>query len=565
MLSRVSKLGHRVSESAAAFRSIARNPNLRRLQIAWVFAISGHWAYIVAVSVYTYQASGTAAVGLVLALRLFLAALVAPVVGVLGDRYRRERLLLVSTVIRTVLMGSAALCVLLDAPPVAVYVLAILAAIATSPYRSSQAALLPKLAESPEELTAGNAVVSTVESIAMFLGPALAGLLLALTSAGPVFAINAAMLAIASLFIARIYVAPATDDTGTEKTERPPFFSQLLAGFTVIGRDRPLLVLITLLTAQTLVLGAVEVYIVVVAFQLVGKGAGAVGLMNSASGVGAILGGLLMLSFAGRRRFSAPFAAGVTLLGAPLIVLGVWPSFASALLMFGILGFGSSVLDVSGITLVQRVVPDEVLARVFGVIQMLWYLSLALGAALAPALLAWLGTQASLIVTGAFLVALVALLWPALTRIDATTVAPDSAVLEALAAIPMFAMLAGPALELIAGRLTPLRVDGGATVIREGDEGDRFYIVAEGTLEVSQGGEQISELSSGDYFGEIALIRDVPRTATVTAQTPAFLYGLEREHFLAAVMENPPSAHAAETIVNTRLGDPLGRVAADLS
>jgi MFS family permease len=328
----------------------------------------------------------------------------------------------------------------------------------------------------------------------------------------------------------------------------------MFAGFSTIWQSKPLRVLTTLLTAQTLILGTLEVYIVVIAFELVHKDAAGVGLINSAMGVGAILGGIVMLSMTGAKRFSAPFAIGVALLGAPLVLVGAIPNFALALVLLGVVGFGSSVLDVAGITLVQRVVPDEVLARVFGVIQMLWYLSLSLGALTAPGLIGLIGTKASIIVTGASLVVLVAALWAPLSKIDATTVAPDAEGLALLSSVPIFAPLSGVALEHVASRLLPLQLDAGTVVIREGDSGDRFYIVADGILDVSTDGARVAEITRGDHFGEIALLRDVPRTATVTAKNDVRLYALDREDFLAAVTGSPPSAQAAETIVTTRLG-----------
>jgi CRP-like cAMP-binding protein len=108
-------------------------------------------------------------------------------------------------------------------------------------------------------------------------------------------------------------------------------------------------------------------------------------------------------------------------------------------------------------------------------------------------------------------------------------------------------------LEHLAGRLVPLRLEPGTVVVREGDPGDRFFIVAEGTVEVSEYGRAIAELGPGGYFGEIALIRDVARTATVTTATQTVLYALDRDDFLAAVTSHAPSAEAAEEVVSSRL------------
>ncbi|CAN5347613.1 hypothetical protein BH20ACT13_BH20ACT13_18960 [soil metagenome] len=550
MLPHVTAVRRRIAESAAAFRDIVANEQLRRLELAWTAHIIGHWAYIVAVSVYAYGVGGEAAVGLLLLLRFVPAALIAPFAGLLADRYRRERVLLGVNLARLVLVGGAAVCVFLDADPVIVYVLAVAAAIATTPYRSAQAAVTPSLARSPTELTAANAVTSTVESLASFVGPALAGLLLTLASTGTVFVVTAGFVAVSTWFVLRID-APRSERQ--REIEATTIVSEALAGFRTLAREPALRVLVGLFTAQTFVAGAVQVYLVVVAIELLDLGDAGVGFLNSAMGVGALLGGVLALSLTGARRLSPAFMFGVVLWGVPLIALGLWQAAGFALIMLGLLGVGNSLVDVAAFTLVQRAVPDEVLARVFGILQMLWLASVGVGAFVAPLLIEWLGLEGALIATGVFLPALVFVFGRKVARIDAAAAAPDAGQLRILGSVPIFAPLPGTTLEHLAGRLVPMRLEPGTIIVREGDSGDRFYIVAEGAVEVSQIGAVVSELESGGYFGEIALIRDIPRTATVTARTDVVLYALDREDFLAAVTGHPQAAEAAETVMSARL------------
>jgi MFS family permease len=550
MLRPVPALRRRIGDSAAAFRDVIRNDNLRRLELAWAASIVGHWAYLVAVSVYAYDVGGEAAVGLILLLRLVPAALLAPFGGLIADRYPRELVLLGSLLARVVLIAAAATCVFLDVAPAVVYALAVAAAIVTTPFRSAQAALTPSLARSPAELTAANAVASTVESMAIFVGPALAGLLLGVTSTGTVFVVNVGLALAGALFVIRV---KAPKLARKREIEAATIASEALTGFRTIGREPSLRVLIGLFSAQTFVAGAVQVYIVVSAIELLDLGQAGVGYLNSALGVGALVGGVLAFSLAGARRLSPPFMVGIVLWGAPLIVLGLWANAALALILLALLGVGNSLVDVAAFTLVQRAVPDDVLARVFGVIQMLWLGSVGLGAIAAPALIGWLGLEGALIATGAALPVLVALFGRQLARIDAASVAPDADELRILTSIPIFAPMPGASLEHLAGRLVPLRLESGTMIVREGDAGDRFYIVAEGEVEISEGGFPVSELSAGGYFGEIALLRDVPRTATVTAKTPVVLYALDREDFLAAVTSHAPSAEAAAEVVSSRL------------
>jgi len=335
--------------------------------------------------------------------------------------------------------------------------------------------------------------------------------------------------------------------------EASTILSEAFAGFTAIGRHPALRVMMVPLTAQTAVAGAVQVFIVVAALELLDLGEGGVGYLNAAIGVGAFIGAVGALSFAGARRLSTIFLVGVALMGLPLIAIGVWPELVVAVLVLGLMGFGNSLTDVSGLTLVQRAVSDDVMARVFGVVQMLWLASLGIGAALVPVLIAALGVKGALIATGALLPVLVLLLGAKVAKIDAAAPAPDATELRILGSVPIFAPLPGGSLEHLASRLVPMRLDPGTMIVREGDPGDRFYIVAEGRVEVSQDGVVLSELEPGGYFGEISLIRDVPRTATVTASTSVVLYALDREDFLAAVTGHPQAAEAAETVMSARL------------
>jgi MFS family permease len=554
MLRAVTEVWGRFRNSLTAFAAVWKNANLRWLELAWTASIVGQYAFLVAVSVYAYGVGGEEAVGLIFLARLIPAALLAPFAGLLGDRYPRERVLLVTNVLRIVLVGAAAVAVFADADPWVVYGLSIAATIATTPFRSSQAALTPSLARTPEELTAANAVAAGVESVAVFAGPALAGVLFAVASTGLVFTITAVLVVASALFLLLIHLEHV--EAPRKELEASTIMAERLAGFTTLGKDRALRLMMVLLTAQTAVFGAVQVFIVVAAFELLDLGEGGVGYLSAAIGIGAFVGAVGALSLTGAKRLSPAFLAGIVLIGVPLMAVGVWQELAVAVIALALMGIGSSLVDVAGLTLVQRAVPDDVLARVFGVIQMLWLASIGIGAALVPVLISWLGVEASFIAVGALLPVLVVLLGAQVARIDAEATAPEAEELRILSSVPIFAPLPGGSLEHLAGRLVPLRVDPGTVIVREGDAGDRFYLVAEGELDVTQAGAALTALGPGGYFGEIALLRDVSRTATVTARTDAVLYALDRDDFLAAVTGHPQSAEAAETVMAARLAGP---------
>ena len=551
MLSPVTVVKSHLRESILAFRGVFANPDLRKLQVGWTAVIVGHWAYLVAVAVYAYSVGGAGAVGLLVVIRTIPAALVAPFAAVLADRYSRIRVMMGSALVRSAIVAGAGVCVTVDAPAAIVYALVGLAMLVGTPFRPALAAIMPSVARTPSELTAANAVSSTLESTGYIVGPALAGLLIAATKPEIVFFVTAALFVVSALVISRVN-APAEAER-REGGERSSILAEALLGFRTVGRDSRLRMLLGLFSAETLVAGALAVLIVVMAFELLDMGESGVGYLNAAIGVGALIGSLAALSLAGMRRLGPPFIVGIVLWGVPLALIGLTSKPALAIVLLGVVGAANSLVNVTVFTLIQRAVPDDVLARVFGVIQFLWIASFGIGGLLIVPLIDWLGPEGALIVAGAFLPALVLVVGPRLLRLDAAAEAP-AAELSLLRAIPIFAPLPGTPLEHLATRLVPLHVEPGTVVVRQGDSGDRFYVVVEGEIEVTVDGAPVTELGPGGYFGEIALLRDMPRTATATARTPVVLYALEREDFLAAVTGHAPSEQAAEDVASARLG-----------
>jgi MFS family permease len=542
-------LGH-LAESGRAFQDVFRNPALRRLQLAWAASILGTWAYGIAVVVYAYEQGGARAVGLVGLARWLAAAVASPFAALLGDRYDRRWVMVASNLARAGLIGGAALAAYSGAPPIVVYVLAALVGIAATAFRPAQAALIPTLARTPEELTAANVTASTIESVGIFGGPAIGGLLLAATGAGTVFAVTAGALLWSAFLL--VGVRPVTD-AETPQRQVESIREELLAGFRTIGRDKRLRVLVGLFSAQTFVDGMLNVLIVVIALKLLDTGDAGVGFLNSAVGVGGLVGAMAAAALVGRKRLAADFGLGIFIWGVPIALLAAWPNQVSALVLLGVVGIGNTIVDVSGMTLLQRSAPDEVLARVFGVLESLLLLTVGLGALVAPLLLDVLGTRGALVAAGALLPVLVLPAWRTLAAIDRAARIPTEQ-LELLRSNAIFAPLPPTTLEQLADALEERRVSAGEEVVRQGDHGDRFYLVGEGKLEVIIDGRPARRLGPRDSFGEIALLRDVPRTATVRAGTDALLYALERSEFLSAVTGFGPSLSAAEGVIGMRLG-----------
>lgn len=539
-----------LAESRRAFGDVFANPALRRIQFAWAASILGTWAYGIAVVVYAYEQDGATAVGVVGLVRWVAAAVASPFAALLGDRYDRKLVMVGSDLARVALIAGAALAVYSDAPPVVVYTIAALVGVAATAFRPAEAALIPTLARTPEELTAANVASSTIESIGIFGGPALGGLLLAATGPATVFAVTALLLLWSAFQLIRI--RPAAEVDAEDKREPAGVLDELLAGFRTIARDGRLRLMVGLFGAQTFVDGMLNVLIVVVALELLDTGQAGVGFLNSAVGVGGLLGAVLAAALVGRGRLAGDFGLGIFIWGVPIALVAVWPNQVFALVLLGIVGIGNTLVDVSGMTLLQRAAPDDVLARVFGVLESLLLLTIGLGALVAPLLVNWLGTRGALVVAGALLPMLVVPAWPRLTAIDRAARIPEH--LELLGGNAIFAPLPEATLEQLADQLAEVRVRPGVEVIRQGESGDRFYLVGEGTLNVYVDGQQKQTLAAGDSFGEIALLRDVPRTATVTAQSDSVLYALDRNAFISAVTGFGPSLSAAEGVIGMRLG-----------
>ena len=303
-----------------------------------------------------------------------------------------------------------------------------------------------------------------------------------------------------------------------------------------------------LFIGQTVIAGASLVFNVAIALRLLHLGRSGVGLLTAMIGVGGIVGGFVALSLARRKHLSLNFGVGVLLWSAPFLLVAAWPTVPAAIAMMVLIGMGNSLVDVNAFTVLQRLAPQDVIARVFGAVESLLIAGMALGALLMPLLIATVGLRTGLAVMGATVSALVVLGMAGLNRMDRTTLAPLK--LPLVAANEILAPLTEAVQEELARALIEVRVPAGQAVVTEGMPGDRFYLIESGTAEVTAGGHLINRLGPGDAFGEIALLRDVPRQATVTAVDDLTLYALEREVFLEAVTGHSEANRLADVVVS---------------
>jgi hypothetical protein len=586
-------LGQAVRESSTAVRTVFGNGNLRRIMLAFGGSLIGDWAYATAISVWAYSVGGARVLAVWAVARFVLMAVCTPFAATLVDRYSRKGIMIGVDLARCVLLLVVA-ATMATVDPLVVFGLAGLASVLGTPFRPAQRAMMPSLVSRPEELTAVNGTSSTLESLAFFAGPALAAGLLAATSVEVVLVFDAATFLWSAALVYGVHpVAPALPSRGEDvvvavaasvgvdefgvdgsigttavatagaarapvETESAPatkrrgaFLRETGEGFTYIWRNRDLRVLVGLTCAQTLVAGASAVFVVSMAFDLVDLGPPGVGFLDSMLGVGALVGGFVALSRASRQQLGLDFCVGVVLWSLPLVLVAVWPTVAVAVLVMLLLGLANPLVDVNLDTLLQRLTPDHLLGRVFGTLDSAYIGSMAVGAGLMPLLITLVGLQWGMAVLGLAVTAVVLPAVPRMRRLDLTLRAPEG--LELVQSVPMFAPLDRTALEGLARQLTRLEVAAGGLVFDEGDEGDQFFIIESGAVQIWHDGVLLRTEYAGDYFGEIALLRQVPRTAQVRAVEPTVLRGLGRRAFLDAVLGNVEAVTAAETVMARRI------------
>lgn len=556
LLPSVSGLRQKFLDATRSLRAVFRNPGLRRIELAFAGSIVGDWAYAVGVAVYAYERGGPTAVGVLGVVRYVSMALISPFASMLGDRYPRRLVMVGSDLTRAALVLSAALLIADGADQYLIYALAVATSICATPFRSAQASFLPELANDPGELAAANVASSTIESIGFFAGPALAGLLLAVTNISTVYIFNAATFIWSAFLVLGIRTSKVEPEAKQPKVSAaaapaPGFFAEASAGYREILGSRSLRVLVGLYCAQTVVAGASLVFSVAIALKLLGIGRSGYGYLNATLGIGGLIGGFVALVLAQRGRLARDFGVGVFFWAAPLLLVAAWPTIPAAVIVMVLLGLANSVVDVNAYTILQRIAPEETMARVFGAMESAVIAGMAVGALLMPALIATVGLRLGLVVVGGGVSLSVLLGAAGLRRIDLVALAPPG--LELLRGVPLLALLPESTLERLARALVPVTASAGEVVIREGDHGDRFYVIESGEVEVTKDGRHVASLGPGDFVGEIALLREVPRTATVTATAATVLQSLDRDHFIPAVTGQRTFSEAADVAMTVRL------------
>lgn len=532
-----------------AIRDVLRVPDCRRIEGGSFASLAGELAGTIALLVYAYNEGGAALVAIYGVVRTLPAMAITPAVVSSTDRFGPDRVLRITVAARALALAAAAVGAFVGAPAFLVIGAGAMGSWLAGAYRPIQASVLPWLARTPGELTAANVVAALGENAATLLGPVLAGAALALFGVPAAIALSAVLIALGSAMLWRLAVPSRGGSRGD--AESAPM-GAIAAGAVDLARLAPPAGVTVLVFAQTFVRGALTVLIVVLALDVLLLGDAAVGWLTAAMGIGGLIGGAIAGAVLSVTNLARGFVAGLLLWGIPLTVLAAGPSPLTAYLALTAVGVGNAVEDVSLFTLMPRAFRPRFVGRALGALELTVFAGIGLGSIAAPVLADILGVRGALGALGGGLTALAALYAIRFVRLDADlpVPGPETALLHRN---PIFAPLPLATVELLASELTPEQFDAGEVVMAEGEAGDRFHLIADGTAAVSVDGLVRATLGVGDGFGEIALLRDIPRTATVTAIGPLRTFSLSRDEFLVAVGSSPLATASAVATAEDRL------------
>ena len=570
-------------ESLAVFATVVRNRSLLRVEAAFLLFWFTDIATWVAMLVYAYDRGGASAAGLIAFAQLLPSVAFAPAAAAWGDRIARTRMLTLAYAISGAFTLLTATCLLANLDPLIVYAAAIVGATSTTLVRPAHASVLPTLARTPSEATAANVASGSIETVGTLLGALAGGFLLAAFGAGSAYLAGAlALLAGSAVVVGMREAAPAprhrqrkttraiTDEVVVEATVAPGdagpeperasiaatagrrMRDDILAGARAARDDVNVRAVLLVLGLSAMLAGILDVLAVVLALDILHIGDEGVGITSGAIGAGGILGSAIAISLVGRSHLARPLLLASLVFGLAVVAAGLVPVAPVAILAIVASGAGRVALDVAGKTMLQRVAPDDLGHRIFGVLEGLYNGALAIGTIAAPLLIVGLGSTGAFVAAGLSVPVCTLLLYRSLVAADHEGIIHEQE-LALIRRLPMFAPLRADQLERLAAELEPVTAHAGQAIIREGEPGDRFYIIAAGRCDVSAGGRPIRVMQPGDSFGEIALLNDIPRTATVVALDDVELFALERRPFLEAVTGRPQARAAAERVVADRL------------
>jgi MFS family permease len=540
-----------------SYRAALRRHDLRLALSALLVSQIGSWAYATALTVYIWDRTHSTGWVAAVALSSLLPALVfSPYGGVLADRFERRDFMIILDGLNTIWLVLLAVATLARGPLLLLILLSVMSSLTNTPYRSATAAALPTFA-GEEQLAAANALNGSIDNLTILAGPALGALLLLLGPAWVVFLLDAATFAASALMLSRC--TTRSGGARSAATERTGTLAQMALGFRVIGGSSTVLLLVGFCALDSFYAGLMKVLFVSISVH-VGSGATGYGYLLTAFGVGGLLAAFVSNRLASADRLAPVVVGGMAALYLPLAAEAAVGAPAPAAILQVLAGAGMMVVDVVAITALQRSTQDEQLARVFGVFWAIIIGAISLGSLVSPFALHALGLHGALLLFGVGVTAVSVLAYPVLRASDRRSIARLTLLrprIDVLQALGLFAAASRPVLERLAGAAQEITVAPGTAVIREGELADALYVILDGEVAVTARGESgidrfIRRMGANTYFGEIGLLEDVPRTATVTAVGDCRLLRIEGDDFVSAISESPASPTLVDG-VRTRL------------
>ncbi len=512
------------------------------------------WSFAISLGVYGFDHGGATAVGIVALVRLAPGALASPFAGLLSDRFSRRAVLLWSSVAVAVVLAAAANVAAFSGPSWLILALAGLFTVAVSGYAPAESAMLPLLAKTPQELSAANVTHSTMENVGFLLAALVTGVILVFASPAVVFA-TGALVAVGTVALILGISPDRRPEYVPLEGEISGLAQDTTLGFRILLRHSALRLCAATITMLVFFEGLADVLVVILALELLHLDPGSVGFLKAAWGVGALVGAGGLAALLNRGKLVVALVGGSLVLGFGAALPGAWTIPAAAYAGWVAVGVGYTFVKVTSKILLQRLGSDETLGRVVGALWSARLAAMAIGSICASGIVALVGIEESLFLLAALMPAFILLVWTQLRVYDVgAPVAQEHFGL--LRANSIFSPLPIATLERLSRDLVPVTAEAGEEVITQGDQGDSFYLIEAGEVEVFENGVFRRNEGPGESFGEIALLRDVPRTATVRTTEQTRLLRLERDQFIGAVTGHRRSQQQASTVVDSRWQTP---------
>ena len=529
-----------------SYRRALRNRDFRLLTGALTQSAMGDWAYNVALIVYVYNQTHSAAwVSAGTLCRMVPSFFASAYGGVISERFERIHVMVTADLLRFCTMLSLTVIAATHTAAWVALLVAGLNSIVGTAYNPATAAMVPQLL-GEEDLAAGNAMLETINNIAIIAGPAVGALVLVLGSPATVMGIDSVTFLISAALVSR--VGARSQPTDVTRDGGP--FRQVAVGVRAIIGSTTAVLLTSFTIVTTALYGTDTVLFLFISRDKLGTGAN-YGYLLVGLGVGGVIAAVFVNRLAALPRLSLVLSAGMIAYAAPTALLVVVHRPAVAFVVEIVRGIATLIVDVLAMTALQRSLAPDMISRVFGIFWALVIGGLALGAFVTPFVLSAAGLNTTLLLTAFIVPAGVVLVYPKLASLDRITaataidLAPRVRVFQRL---DIFAGASQPMLERLAKNATELVLEPGTTVLRQGEDADALYVLAEGRVEVTGRRERgrkdhhIRYMTGPSYVGEIGLLQGIPRTATVTAIEPCRVWRIDGDAFLEAVTQAPLSS-----------------------